>query len=502
MVKPSLDIGAIVDGFLIEERIHVGGMASLWRVSRADLPCPALMKIPKLGEGEDPAAIVSFEMEQMILQRLSGVHVPMFIAAGEFAVQPYIVMECIEGKTLLGRLPELPLPYAEVLEIGVKVATALEDLHRQNVVHLDVKPSNIMFRPTGEAVMLDYGLSHHVQLPDLMQEEFRLPYGTAPYMAPEQLLGNRSDPRSDIFALGVLLYFYSTGVRPFGKAESLRGMRRRLWRDPVPPRKLRPDYPPALQEIVLRCLSVEPSWRHPTAAQLAFDLGHQGQVKLTARSERLASDPWTAVIRRRFNTDLTPSRAKPALGAQLASAPILAVSISLDEESGPLNDALLNMAGRILATLPSARLACLNVLKQSRIAIDTTLDDAGHNKHVDRMVALKHWAQPLGLDEQRLTVHVLQEIDPASAILEFARVNSVDQILIGARQSSLKRKLLGSVSARVAAEAECTVTIVRVARLADATISGPLDQETTADADAVVSDGTVNLFTRGAPSIP
>jgi eukaryotic-like serine/threonine-protein kinase len=498
VVKPSLDVGAVIDGFLIEERIHVGGMASLWRVSRADLPCPALMKIPKLGEGEDPAAIVSFEMEQMILQRLSGVHVPKFIAAGEFAVQPYIVLERIEGTTLFSRITSLPLPYAEVADIGVKVATALEDLHRQHVVHLDVKPSNIMFRTTGEAVMLDYGLSHHVQLPDLMQEEFRLPYGTAPYMAPEQLLGNRSDPRSDLFALGVLLYFFSTGVRPFGKSETLRGMRHRLWRDPVPPRKLRPDYPLALQEIVLRCLAVEPSWRLPTAAQLAFDLGHQDQVKLTARSERLNRDPWTAVIRRRFNTDLTPPRTKPQVSAQLASAPIVAVSISLDEEQAQLNDALLAMAGRILATLPGARLACLNVLKQSRIAIDTTLDDAGHNKHVDRIVALKHWAQPLGLDEQRLTVHVLQEIDPAAAILEFARVNGVDQILMGARQSSLKRKLLGSVSAKVAAEAECTVTIVRVPHVAEATLAAPAGDPAATGPATDPSARGVNLFGQGA----
>ncbi len=140
-----------------------------------------------------------------------------------------------------------------------------------------------MFRASGEAVLIDYGLSHHNQLPDLLQEEFRLPYGTAPYMAPERLLGVRDDPRSDMFSLGVLLYFFTTGERPFGETETLRGMRRRLWRDPYPPRQLAADYPPWLQEIVLRCLEIEPVWRYPTAAQLAFDLGHPDQVKLTAR---------------------------------------------------------------------------------------------------------------------------------------------------------------------------------------------------------------------------
>jgi eukaryotic-like serine/threonine-protein kinase len=461
MVKPSLEPGSIIDGFQIEQQLHRGGMATLWRVSRPDATMPMLMKVPKFSEGDDPAAIVSFEMEQMILPRISGIHVPAFVAAGDFAVQPYIVMEHIAGKTLLARLRDLPLPYSDAVAIGEKIATALDDLHRQHVVHHDIKPSNIMFRPAGEAVLLDYGLSHHDQLPDLMQEEFRLPFGTAPYMAPERLLGIRHDPRSDLFSLGVLLYFFTTGVRPFGESETMYGMRRRLWRDPVPPRRLKSDYPAWLQEIVLRCLEIEPAWRYPTAAQLAFDLGHPNQVKLTARSERLKVDPLTSVLRRRFNRDLTRPRTQPTLAAQLASAPILAVAIDLTEGPASLNDELRITAERILATLPSARLACLNVLKLGRITLDKTLDEHGHSKHIDRLVALRHWAEPLKLESQRLTVHVLEAIDPASAILEFAQANHINHILIGARQNSVLRKLLGSVSARVAAEASCTVTIVR-----------------------------------------
>ena len=461
MAKPLHEPGVVVDDYRLEELAHSGGMATLWRVSRPGVTMPLLMKVPRIGEGADPAAIVSFEMEQMILPRLTGVHVPKFVAAGDFAAQPYIVMEAIAGKTLLPRLPELPLPYVEVAKIGVKIAMALDDLHRQHVVHLDIKPSNIMFRPTGEAVLLDYGLSHHFRLPDLMQEEFRLPFGTAPYMSPEQLRGIRNDPRSDLFALGVLLYFFSTGVRPFGESETLRGMRRRLWRDPVPPRGLRPDYPPWLQEIVLRCLEIEPAWRYPTAAQLAFDLSYPTQVKLTKRSERLKRDPLTTVLRRRFNQGATRPYAKQALAAQLSSAPIVAVAIDLAEGSAALNDALRVTAGRILATLPAARLACLNVLKQGRLTIDFTLDAQGHNRQIDRLVGLRNWAEPLKLQEPRLTVHVLEAVDPAAAILEFAQNNRIDHILIGARQSSLMRTLLGSVSAKVAAEALCTVTVVR-----------------------------------------
>src|SRR5438445_9574464 len=461
MAKPAIAPGAELDGFTIGECVHQGGMATLWSVTHPGISVPLLMKIPRVSEGEDPAAIVSFEMEQMILPRLTGPHVPQCFGTGDFARQAYVVLERIPGQTLYRRLDDLPLPYEEARVLVGKIADALCDLHKQNVVHHDIKPSSIMFRENGEAVLIDYGLSHHNHLPDLLQEEFRVPYGTAPYMAPERLLGVRDDPRSDLFSLGVLLYFFTTGVRPFGESETLRGMRRRLWRDPHPPRKLKADYPPWLQEIVLRCLEIEPVWRHPTAPQLAFELAHPEQVKLTARSERLRRDPLSTVWRRRFNRGLTQPRPKSDVAAQLASGPIVVVAIDTEEGSGPLNECLRRTAAQLLQTLPSARLACLNVLKLGRAPIDSTLDEHGNNKHIDRLVALRHWAQPLELDESRLTVHVLEAVDPAAAILEFTKVNHVDHIVIGARQNSMLRTLLGSVSAKVAAEAPCTVTVVR-----------------------------------------
>ena len=464
MTRFSIRTGAAIDGFTIGERVHNGGMATLWSVTRPDIAAPLLMKIPRVSEGEDPAAIVSFEMEQMILPRLTGPHVPTTFGTGDFSRQAYVVMECIPGDTLYKRLPCLPLPYEEARVLVGKIAVALADLHRQDVIHHDIKPSSIMFRDSGEAVLIDYGLSHHNHLPDLLQEEFRVPFGTAPYMAPERLLGVRDDPRSDLFSLGVLLYFFTTGVRPFGETETLRGMRRRLWRDPHPPRKLKPDYPPFLQEIVLRCLEIQPVWRYPTASQLAFDLGHPDQVKLTARSEKIKRDPLSTVWRRRFNQGITQPKPKSDMAAQLAASPILAVAVDIAEGSEEINDAVRRFAERVMATLPSARLACLNVLKLGRITIDRTLDEQGHNKHVDRLVALRHWASPFKLDEQRLTVHVLEAVDPASAILEFATVNRVDHIIVGARRDSMLRSLLGSVSSRIAAEASCSVTVVRPPR--------------------------------------
>src|SRR5882757_9575669 len=118
IVKPSIATGADIDGFTIGECVHRGGMATLWSVTHPGITVPLLMKVPLMSEGEDPAAIVSFEMEQMILPRLAGPHVPLCFGTGDFARQAYVVMERIPSKTLYARIDELPLPYEEVRGIG------------------------------------------------------------------------------------------------------------------------------------------------------------------------------------------------------------------------------------------------------------------------------------------------------------------------------------------------------------------------------------------------
>jgi len=461
VAKARLTIGTVIDGFRIDELTHTGGMAHLWSVTREADGARFLMKTPVVYEGEDPAAIVSFEMEQMIMPRLKGPHVPRHVANGDFAVQPHIVMERIEGETLLPQLKNLPLPVEKVAAIGAAIADAIQSLHAQDVIHLDIKPSNILFRPSGEAVLIDYGLAHHCKLPDLMQEEFRLPYGTAPYMAPEQVMGIRSDPRSDLFALGALLYFFATGTRPFGDPQKLKGLKQRLWRDPVPPRKLKPDIPPWFQEIVLRCLEVRAGRRYPTAAQLAHDLRNPEQVVLTARAEKLEKDGFFALLKRKGETAESLIDRPPERGTDTSDAPIVSLAVNLDDMTPELADKLRRTALRILERAPQARLAVLNVLKLNRIALDQTLDEQGNNKHVQRLVDLKDWARPMNLEQGRITFHVLEAVDPAETILDYARVNNVDHIVMGARANSTMRKILGSVSGKVAAEAPCSVTVVR-----------------------------------------
>src|SRR5690349_5702271 len=134
MPHSKLQPGVVIDGFTVGDCVHSGGMATLWSVTRPDIDRPVLMKVPRVSDGEDPAAIVSLEMEQMILPRLSGPHVPACFGTGDFATQAYVVIELIPGETLYKRLPELPLPYDEARGLVARIATALADLHRQHVI--------------------------------------------------------------------------------------------------------------------------------------------------------------------------------------------------------------------------------------------------------------------------------------------------------------------------------------------------------------------------------
>jgi nucleotide-binding universal stress UspA family protein len=421
------------------------------------------MKIPRLEHGANPINIIGFEAEQMILPTLSGPHAPYFVAAGDLH-QPYIVMELIAGRSLKDCLPRLPLPVEEVAAIGAKVAAALHDIHRQDVIHLDVKPSNVMIRHGGEAALIDFGFSHHARLPDLVAEEFPGPVGTGAYIAPEQILGDRSDARSDIFALGVLMYFFATGERPFGDPQSVGGWRRRLTRAPLPPRVRRPDCPPWLQEVILRCLETEPARRHPTAAQLAFDLQHPGQIAVTARGERTRRTGMMRAAARWLAGKRRPPLRRPAAARQLHESPIVMAAIALSPGTEDLAEALRVAVRRVLQTHPDARLICVNVLKLSRLALDPTEDEQGRNLHLRRLAELQYWASTLPAPAHGITYHVVEAADPAAALLDFARNNHVDHIVMGARASSALRRYLGSISARVVAEAPCTVTVVRLPR--------------------------------------
>jgi len=464
MAKAQLTAGMTIDGFRLDERLHRGGMADIWRASRNDIDFPIVLKVPLLDFEGDISLIVGFEVEQMIMAELKGPHVPRWVANGDFAVQPYIVMEQIAGPTLAKSLGRT-WPLDEIVETGAQVAAALSDLHQQDVLHLDLKPGNILFRLSGAAVLIDFGLSRHRHLPDLLDEQFHRPMGTTEYMAPEQLLRVRSDQRSDIYALGAILYQLATGRLPFGIPARMRQVRRRVWRDPVPPRALRPEIPAALQEIILRCLEPMPAARYAGAGDLMFDLRHQDLVVLTERAERMQQSDFRTVFARRLRAGKIMRQIHASATKPPPRAPIILVAVSLRPEIEEVRQALLEAAASVLANMPGARLACINVMPASLIAIDENIDAAGDNVHVQRLVELRNWAAPLELPKGKITYHLLESRNIAAAVVNFARSNKVDHLIIGAPTStgSFAGKVRGKVSAQITAEAPCTVTVVRAA---------------------------------------
>ena len=270
----ALGPGSEIDGFRLGEVLHAGTMATIYRLVGPDGELPLIIKVPRLGPGERAVNVIAFEVCRMVLGALAqGPHHPTLVAYGDVETVPYLVMEFVEGARLNDAVIRAPIAADEVARMGAALALALDDLHRQDVVHLDLKPTNVLYRASGDAVLIDFGLAHHSHYPDLLAEELRYPVGNWVYMAPEQVLGVRCDPRSDIFALGGILYELATGRPPFGKPATIRELRARLYRDPVPPRALAPATPDWLQEIILHCLEVDARDRYASASAVASRCG-------------------------------------------------------------------------------------------------------------------------------------------------------------------------------------------------------------------------------------
>ena len=464
-----LEPGTEIDGFRVVDCIHAGGMAHIYAVEYAQADrspgFPMAMKIPRMTAGDGAENIVSFEVELQILPVLSGPHVPRFVAAGDLVRLPYLVMEYIPGQTLQHWLDEGPgrCDTATIARLGAATAHAAHSLHQQNVCHLDLKPANVLIKEDGTAVLLDFGLSCHAHYPDLLAEEMRQAVGSPAWIAPEQVVGVRGDPRSDIFAIGVMLYELATGELPFGAPTTSGGMRQRLWMTPPPPRKHRADIPPWLQEVILRCLEPEAGSRYPSAAHLAFDLSNPEQVQVTERGERTERTPLRTHVRRWLRAagmHYTPS---PLPSQQIEDTPILMVAVPHADVSDATLYSLRQAVARSLGIRPGARLACVTVISPGA----SSTSDSNRSEttlHRQHMARLRQWAQGLDLTGHAVSYHVLEAGDVAQALVRYAASNHVSMMILGAATHGLQmQRFIDTVPIRVARDAPCTVILVKQA---------------------------------------
>ncbi len=462
-----LEPGTEIDGFVITQLLHAGGMAHVYRVAyangRPDPGFPMAMKVPRMAGGDGAENIVGFEVEQLMLQQLSGPHVPRFVAAGDLARLPYLVMEYVPGRTLQRHLDEAhasgrPVPVDDLARLGAALATATHSVHQQNAVHLDLKPANVVVREGSappHAVLLDFGLSWHAHQPDLLAEELRPAIGSPAWIAPEQVVGVRGDLRSDLFAIGVILYELATGELPFGEPATAGGLRQRLWMDPVPPRARRADLPPWLQEVILRCLAPEAAQRYPSAAHLAFDLTHPQQVTVGERGLATRGTSWRTHLRRWIKAAGMQYQPSPLPSAQVAEVPIVMVAIPHQDASDRTLYSLRAATARSLGIRPGARLACVTVINPGLGEDETALQ----REHLER---LRRWADGLPLDGHQASFHVIEASDVAQALIAYAQGNHVSLLVIGAATHGLSlQRLVATVPTRVAMAAPCSVLLVK-----------------------------------------
>lgn len=465
-----LQPGEVIDGFEIEDCVHAGGMAHIYKVryapaedgSRREAEFDMAMKIPRMTAGDGAENIISFEIEHQILQDLTGPHVPRFVAAGDLSRTPYLVMEYVQGQTLERWLErDEPLTPEEIAQLGAAMAKAAHSLHRQNVCHLDLKPANILIRADGTALLLDFGLSCHAHYPDLLAEELRKAVGSPIWIAPEQVVGVRGDPRSDVFALGVMLYQLATGEAPFGEPATAGGMRQRLWMDPVPPRQRCPDLPEWLQEVILRCLAPVAAQRYPSAAHLAFDLTHIQDIRITERGRQTRGTGFWTHFKRWLKAAGMQYQPSPVPVQQIEQVPIVMVAVPHKDVSDATLYSLREAVARSLGIRPGARLTCVTVIGSGDTST-TESDKSETSVHRWHLTRLQQWAQPLDLRDHQTSFHVLESGDVADALLKYAEGNHVSMIIMGAATHGLQvQRFVATVPIKVAMEAPCTVILVK-----------------------------------------
>jgi serine/threonine-protein kinase len=284
-LSATLETGKELDHFRIDAPVAESGMASIFRATDLRDGKRVALKVPHFAMEADPALFDRFVREEAIGLALDHPNV-MRIYPNDDRSRVYMVMEWVEGKLLRQVMYEAgKLPPERAIKITLGILQALEYIHKNGVVHRDLKPENIMLGPNGEIKLIDFGIASQAGAKRLTYAGFTQALGSPDYISPEQVKGKRGDARSDLYAVGVMLYEMLSGKTPFSGPSPLAVMNDRLMNHPLPPREAEPSISPQLQEILYRALEREPKNRYPSAHSFALDLEHMDQVGVAERSE-------------------------------------------------------------------------------------------------------------------------------------------------------------------------------------------------------------------------
>ena len=281
----TLEAGQQLDHYRIEEAVADSGMASIYRATDVRDGRQVALKVPHFAMEADPALFDRFQREEAIGLALNHPNV-MRIYPDDDRSRVYMVMEWVDGRLLRQVMFEQgKMQTARALKITLGILNALEYIHKNGLVHRDLKPENIMLDPDDGIKLIDFGIASQAGAKRLTYAGFTQALGSPDYISPEQVRGKRGDARSDLYAVGVMLYEMLSGKTPFSGPSPLAVMNDRLINYPLPPREAEPSISPELQEVLYRALEREPKNRYPSAHSFAQDLEHLDQVGVAVRSE-------------------------------------------------------------------------------------------------------------------------------------------------------------------------------------------------------------------------
>ena len=297
----ALTSGTKLGPYEIQSSLGAGGMGEVYRARDTRLGRDVAIKVLPSHLSSDPDLKARFEREAKAISALSHPHICHLYDIGSQDGTDYLVMELLEGESLADRLQKGPLPLKQALQYGVEIAEALEKAHKNGIVHRDLKPGNIMLTKSG-AKLLDFGLAKPAQGVAAMASGSMATMskpltvegtivGTFQYMAPEQVQGHDADARSDLFALGAVLYEMLTGKRAFAGKSQISVMSAILEKEPEPVSAVQPLAPPALDHVIQRALAKDPDDRWQTARDLMQELKWSAEKAANSRAEHSNGAP-------------------------------------------------------------------------------------------------------------------------------------------------------------------------------------------------------------------
>ncbi len=264
--------GERLDQYQLDDLLARSGMASIFRATDTENGAPVALKIPHPQLESDIVFFERFKREEQMGQRLAHPYIVKVLTPRQKS-RMYMAMEYVDGRSLRSLIQaEGPLPPPRALEIARQVTEALAYLHKNGVVHRDIKPENILLTADGKVKILDFGIALDESKRRLTWTGLSATLGTPDYMAPEQIGGRRGDARTDIYAVGTMLYEMLTKNLPFAVANANALLRAKANEDPRPPSYYEPQIDPALEAIIMRSIQRAPRDRYDTAEELLADL--------------------------------------------------------------------------------------------------------------------------------------------------------------------------------------------------------------------------------------